>query len=112
MQSTARLQNLRMAPRKVRLVADLVRGRSVAQALAVLKYTPRAAALPVEKLLRSAMANATDLSKGQVDVDRLKVDTIFVDQAPTLRRFITRAQGRGTRINKKTSHVTVVLSDR
>ena len=66
----------------------------------------------MEKLLQSAIANAEDVSKGQVDVDKLFVHTIHVDQAATLRRFITRAQGRGTRINKKTSHVTVVLADR
>ncbi len=112
MQSSAKLRYLRIAPRKVRLIADLVRGKNVGQALALLKYTPKAACKPVEKLLRSAIANAEDLSKGQLDVDQLKVKTITVDQAPTLRRFIARAQGRATRINKKTSHVTVVLADR
>ncbi len=112
MESTAQLRFLRMAPRKVRLVADLVRGRPVGQALAILKFTPKAASLPVSKLLQSAIANATDRSEGRVDVDRLVVKTIFVDQATTLRRFITRSHGRGTRINKKTSHVSVVLADR
>ncbi|MGI5864571.1 MAG: 50S ribosomal protein L22 [Myxococcales bacterium] len=112
MQSSARLRHLRIAPRKVRLVADLVRGQPIGKALAVLRYTPKAAAKPVEKLLRSAIANAEDLSKGQVDVDRLFVKTIYVDQGPTLRRFLARAMGRATRVNKKTSHVTVVLSDR
>ncbi len=112
MQSQARLRYLRIAPRKVRLVADLVRGKAVGQALAILKYTPKAASKPVEKLLRSAIANAEDVSKGQVDVDKLKVKSICVDQGPILRRFIARAQGRATRVNKKTSHVTVVLADR
>jgi large subunit ribosomal protein L22 len=112
MQSSARLRYLRIAPRKVRLVTDLVRGKPVGKALAILRYTPKAASKPVEKLLRSAIANAEDLSKGQIDVDRLFVQTIHVDQGPTLRRFIARAMGRGTRVNKKTSHVTVVLSDR
>ena len=112
MQSQARLRYLRIAPRKVRLLADLVRGKSVEQALAILKFTPKAAAKPMEKLLQSAIANAEDVSKGQVDVDKLFVHTVFVDQGPTLRRFMTRAQGRATRVNKKTTHVTLVLADR
>jgi large subunit ribosomal protein L22 len=112
MESKARLRHLRIAPRKVRIVADLVRGRPVEQALAVLKFTPKAASVPMEKLLRSAIANAEDVSKGQVDVDRLVVSHITVDQGPTLRRFMPRAMGRASRINKRTSHVTVTLSDR
>jgi large subunit ribosomal protein L22 len=112
MQSQARLRHLRIAPRKVRIVADLVRGKPVGQALAILKYTPKAASKPVEKLLKSAIANAEDLSKGQVDVDRLFVRIIHVDQGPMMRRFLSRAMGRATRVNKKTSHVTVVLADR
>lgn len=112
MQSQARLRYLRIAPRKVRMLADLVRGKPVGQALAILKYTPKAASKPLEKLLQSAIANATDVSKGQVDVDKLFVHTVHVDQGPTLRRFLTRAMGRATRMNKKTTHVTVVLADR
>ena len=112
MQSEARLRHLRIAPRKVRIVADLIRGKPVGAALAVLKFTPKAASKPVEKLVRSAIANAEDLSKGQVDVDRLVVASITVDQGPTMRRFMPRAMGRATRINKKTSHVTVTLADR
>jgi len=112
MQSQARLRYLRIAPRKVRVVADLVRGKPVEQALAILKFTPKAASKPMEKLLQSAIANAEDTSKGQVDVEKLFVQTIEVDQGPSLRRFMTRAQGRATRINKKTTHVTVVLADR
>jgi large subunit ribosomal protein L22 len=112
MESSARLRYLRIAPRKVRMVADLVRGKPVGKALATLKYTPKAASKPLEKLVRSAIANAEDVSKGQVDVDRLRIQTITVDQGPTLRRFLSRAMGRATRLNKKTSHVTVVLSDR
>jgi large subunit ribosomal protein L22 len=112
MESQARLRQLRIAPRKVRLVVDLVRGKLVGRALAILRFTPKAASRAVEKLLRSAIANAEVRSKGQVDVDRLRVATIHVDQGPTTRRFMPRAQGRATRINKKTSHVTVILSDR
>jgi len=112
MQSQARLRYLRIAPRKVRLVADLLRGKPVEQALAILKYTPKAASKPMEKLVRSAIANAEDVTKGQVDVDKLFVRSIEVDQGPSLRRFLTRAMGRATRVNKKTSHVTVTLADR
>lgn len=111
MESSARLRNLRIAPRKVRIVADIVRGQPVDKALATLIYTPKAASKPVEKLIRSAISNAEQLSSNQVDVDRLVVKTIFVDQGPTMRRFRPRAQGRATRIRKRTSHVTVVLSD-
>jgi large subunit ribosomal protein L22 len=100
-----------MSPRKVSVVAALVRGKSVGQALNILKFTRRAAAVPVAKLIKSAVANATDLSKGQVDIDQLVVKTISVDQGPTQRRYMPRAMGRATRINKKTSHVHVVLAE-
>jgi large subunit ribosomal protein L22 len=111
MESIAHLRHLRMAPRKLTVVAALVRGMPVAQALSTLQWTRRAAALPVRKLIESAMANATDLSKGSVDVDKLFVKTISVDQGPTGRRFMPRAMGRASRINKKTSHIHVILSD-
>jgi len=111
MESKAHLRYLRMAPRKVSLVAALVRGKPVGAALNILKFTKRAAAKPVEKLIKSAVANATDLSKGSVDVDALYVKTISVDQAPTARRYMPRAMGRATRINKKSSHVHVVLAE-
>jgi large subunit ribosomal protein L22 len=100
-----------MAPRKISVVASLVRGQSVGAALNILKFTKRAAAKPVAKLIKSAMANATDLSKGAVDIDALFVKTISVDQGPTQRRFMPRAMGRATRVNKKSSHVHVVLAD-
>jgi large subunit ribosomal protein L22 len=111
MESKAHLRDFRMAPRKVALVADLVRGKPVGSALNILKFTRKAAARPMAKLIRSAVANATDLSKGLVDVDALYVKTISVDQGTTLRRFMPRAMGRASRINKKSSHVHVVLSD-
>ena len=111
MESTANLMNLRMAPRKVSVVVDLIRGKPVGAALNILRFTSRAAAVPVAKLIRSAVANATDLSKGEVDVDRLFVKTIRVNQAATARRFMPRAMGRAPRVNKKTSHVYVVLAD-
>jgi large subunit ribosomal protein L22 len=111
MESQAHLRYLRMAPRKVSLVAALIRGKPVGAALNILKFTKRAAARPVAKLIKSAVANATDLSKGQVDVDSLVVKTISVDQGPTARRFMPRAMGRATPIHKKTSHVHVTLAE-
>ena len=111
MESQAHLHHARMAPRKLGLVADLVRGKNVGNALAILKYTKRAAAKPIEKLIKSAIANATDLSKGQVDIDTLFVKEIRVDQGPSSRRFMPRAMGRATKVIKKTSHVHVVLAE-
>ena len=111
MESKAHLRFLRMSPRKVSTVAALVRGKPVGQALNILRFTSRAAAVPVAKLIKSAVANATDLSKGQVDVDSLYVKTISVDQGPTARRFMPRAMGRASRINKKSAHVHVVVAE-
>ncbi len=104
----AHLRFLRVAPRKVRLVADEVRGMKVGDALAVLKYTPQAAAEHLSKLLRSAVANA-EQKGGRVDVDALYVKTLTVDQGPKMRRFMARAMGRAYRVEKKTSHVYVEL---
>jgi large subunit ribosomal protein L22 len=104
----ASLRFLRVAPRKVRLVADEVRGLKVGDALAMLKFTPQAAAAPLAKLLRSAVANA-EQKGGRVDVDALFVKTLTVDQGPKMRRFMPRAMGRAYRIEKKTSHVYVEL---
>ncbi len=104
----AHLRFLRVAPRKVRLVADEVRGMKVGDALAVLKDTPQAASAHLAKLLRSAVANA-EQKGGRVDVDALFVKTLTVDQGPKMRRFMPRAMGRAYRIEKKTSHVYVEL---
>ena len=104
----ASLSYLRIAPRKVRIVADHVRGQKVGDALALLKYTPQAAAAPLAKLLRSAVANA-EQKGGHVDVDALFVKTLTVDQGPKMRRFMPRAMGRAYRVEKKTSHVYVEL---
>jgi large subunit ribosomal protein L22 len=108
--SEAHLRNFRMAPRKLSLVASLVRGKSVEAALNILRFTPKAAAAPLTKLIKSAVANASDLSKGELDVDTLYVQTISVDQGQTARRFMPRAMGRATPIHKKSSHVHVVLA--
>jgi large subunit ribosomal protein L22 len=96
----------------VRAIVDIVRGRRVEDALNTLRFMPKASAKPVAKLLNSAVANAQLKSKGTIDIDQLVVKTICVDQGPTMRRFMPRAMGRATRINKKTSHVTVVLADK
>lgn len=106
----AKLRHLRVAPRKVRLVADIVRGLNVQQAVDILTYTKKSAATDIAKLLRSAIASADQ--KGGMDVDNLVVKTIYVDQGPILRRSLARARGSASRINKKTSHVTVVLQER
>ena len=87
----------------------MIRGQQVPQALAMLKLTPRQAARVVEKILRSAVANAEQ--KGVGDVDRLFVKTIFVDQGPVLRRFMPKGRGSASRIRKPTSHITVVLGE-
>ena len=103
----ASLRHLRMSPRKVRLVIDLIRGKAVEDALNTLFFTKKAAARPVAKLLKSAVANAD--VKGDYNIDRLVVKTAVVDEGPTWRRWLPRAHGRATRIRKRTSHVTLVL---
>ena len=105
----ASLRYLRLAPRKVRLVADNVRGMPVGAALALLRYTPNAAAKPLAKLLRSAVANA-EAKGGRVDVDALVVRTLTVDGGPKMRRYMPRAMGRAYKIEKRTSHVYVELA--
>lgn len=103
----ATLNNLRIAPRKVRLLADLIRGRHVADALIQLKFSQKDAALPVMKLLRSAIANAEH--NYQIDIETLVVKESYVDGGPILYRWMPRAFGRAGKIRKRTSHVTVVL---
>lgn len=105
-----KLRYLRVAPRKVRLIADQVRGRSVQEAIDLLRFDRKSAAIDLSKLIRSAVSNAN--AKGGVDVDNLVVKSIWVDQGPTLRRYLARARGSASRINKKTSHITVVLEER
>lgn len=110
MEAKAIWRYCRIAPRKARVVADLVRGRSVEEAIALLEFTPRRAADMVKKVVKSAAANADDI--GSLDVDRLYIKRITVDQGPMLRRFRPRAQGRAYRVNKKTSHIRVVVAER
>ena len=111
MEATATLRYLRITPRKVRVVADLIRGKNVNQALAQLAYVEKRAAEPVAKLLRSAVANADQAAKGQLDVDALRVKSLMVDQGPSLRRFMPRAMGRAFKVLKKTSHISLTISD-
>jgi large subunit ribosomal protein L22 len=101
---------VRVAPRKARRVVDLVRGADVDEALALLRFAPQAASEPVYKLLASAVSNA----EGGEGLERanLVVSKAMVDEGPTLKRFRPRAQGRASRINKRTSHITVVVSPR
>lgn len=107
---SAKLRWLRMSPRKVRLVVDLIRGRPVEEALNVLTFSCKAAAKPVVKLLRSAVANAD--SRGGYNLDRLLVQTAVVDEGPTWRRWLPRAMGRATRVRKRTSHITLILAEK
>jgi large subunit ribosomal protein L22 len=103
--------HIRISPRKVRMVVDTVRGKSVSQALSVLGFTRKKAALPVQKLLRSAVANAVE-NDGINDVETLVIDSIMVDEGPTLKRYMPRARGRATPIRKRTSHIRVTLRER
>jgi len=109
-QTRAVAKYIRIAPRKVRLVVDLIRGKRTAEALAILKFTPRGASPVVEKVLRSAIANAEN--NHNMNPDNLYVKEIFVDAGPTLKRFHPRAQGRAYSIMKRTSHITVVVAEK
>ena len=107
METQAKLRNVRLSPRKARLVVDMVRGKGIQEAMNILQFSPQKTAPILSKLLKSAVANAEQ--KGVSDVDQLFVKTAMVDQGPVLRRFMPRAQGRASRIRKPTSHITVVL---
>ena len=108
MQATAKVTHVRIAPRKVKIVLDLIRNQPAEKAMAILKYTPKAACEVVEKLLKSARANAENKD---MDTTKLVVSECYVNQGPTLKRIRPRAQGRAYRINKKTSHITLVLKE-
>lgn len=100
---------VRISPQKVRKLIDAVKGRPVEEGLNILKFMPQKAASIVEKTIRSAVANADQYS--DMDVDSLFIHNITADQGPTLKRFKARARGRGTRILKRTAHITVILSE-
>ena len=111
--STATLKGIRITPQKARRVIDMVRGKQVEEALAILKFAPQAASEPIFKLVASAVANArvtADKSNQALNERELVIERIFVDEGPTLKRFRPRAQGRASQILKRTSHITVQLA--
>ena len=115
MEAKAKARFVRVTPQKARRVVDLIRGKQAAEAVAVLQFAPQAAAEPVLKTVRSAVANAVEGAKRnseRLDEADLYISEVFVDEGPTLKRFRPRAQGRAGRINKRTSHITVVVSQR
>ena len=108
-QAFAKLNNVPSSPRKMRLVADMVRGQEVFRALGILKFSNKEAAAKVEKLLRSAIANWEAKNDRKAENDELYISTIFVDCAPMLKRLRTAPQGRGYRIRKRANHVTLFV---
>jgi large subunit ribosomal protein L22 len=110
MEAKARARFVRVTPRKARRVVDLIRGMPADQAQATLAFASQSASAPIGKVLASAIANANHVS--HLDASSLVVSRAWVDEGPTLKRFRPRAQGRGYRINKRTSHITVIVSDR
>ena len=106
----AYLRYVRIAPRKVQIVCDLIRGKDAGTAMAVLMQTPKAASEPVLKLLKSAAANAEN--NHQMDPEKLYVSACYANPGPIIKRIMPRAQGRAYRINKRTSHVTIAVSER
>lgn len=109
MQVAATLRYARISPQKCRLMADLIRGKNVDEALRTLTYTPKKSARIVKKVLESAIANA-EHNHG-ADIDELKVSNIEVNEAPMFRRYRARAKGRGARILKRNSHITIRVGD-
>ena len=110
METLAKTKHVRMAPRKARLVVDMIRGRGVEEAIGILEFNARRAAPVIAKTLKSAIANAEATSN--IDVDTLYVKAAWVDGAQTQKRFLPRAHGRATRIIKRSSHVTIVVDER
>ena len=110
MEAKAIARFIRISPRKVGIVCDLIRGKSVAQATAILMATPKAASEPLLKLLKSAAANAEN--NHGMDPEKLYVAETFATGGPIIKRIMPRAQGRANRINKRTSHVTIVVKER
>lgn len=110
MEARAIAKHIRISPRKVNVVIDLIRGKKVGEALAILKHTPKAASEILEKILNSAVANAEN--NHNMNVDNLYISEAYANQGPTLKRFRPRAQGRGVRILKRTSHITLVVKEK
>lgn len=110
MEAKAIMRYARITPRKARRVVDLIRGKRAAEAMTSLRFMPYRGAKLVEKVLKSAMANA-EQKNAHLDIDRLKVASAFVDQGPSMRRMEPRAMGRGNMIKKRTSHITIVVAE-
>ena len=110
MEAKAIAKEVRISPRKARLVIDLVRGKDIAEAIGILKNTQKKAAEIIEKVLNSAVANAVN-NHGMI-ADELKVSEAYVDQGPTMKRFKPRAMGQASPINKRTSHITIKVAEK
>jgi len=110
MEARAIVRNVRMTPRKIKLICDLIRGKDVQTAMAILMQTPKAASEPLMKLLKSACANAEN--NFSMDPEKLVVTQVFATPGPILKRMMPRAQGRAYRINKRTSHVTLAVAEK
>ena len=110
MEATAKVTFVRIAPRKVKIVLDLIRNQPVDKAMAILKHTPKAACEVLEKLLKSAIANAEN--NNGMSVENLYIEECYANKGPTMKRIKPRAQGRAYRIEKRMSHITIVLNER
>lgn len=110
MEARAHVRYIRMSSRKANIVIDLIRGKSIGEAFAILRHTPKAASPIVEKLLKSAVANAEN--NHDMSVDKLYVAEAYATQGPTLKRFRAASKGRGVRILKRTCHITLILKEK
>jgi large subunit ribosomal protein L22 len=113
MEAKASARHVRVTPQKARRLVDLIRGKQAPEAVAVLQFAPQSASDPIRKVLESAIANArvkADAASEAFDERNLVISQAFVDEGPTMKRFRPRAQGRAARINKRTSHITVVVA--
>jgi len=109
MEAVAKVRHIRMSPQKARIVADMVRGRKASDALGILHFTPKKPARIIEKILRSALANAEE--KNVTDPEDMTIETIFVDRGPVIKRMLPRARGRADVLRKPLSHITLVLTE-
>lgn len=110
METRAILRMARITPRKAQRVIDLIKGKMASDAMVSLKFMPYRAAKPIEKLLKSAMSNATQ-KHDYIDIDKLRIKTAYVGQGPVMKRMETRAMGRANIIKKRTSHITIILTE-
>lgn len=113
-EARATLRFIRVAPRKARLIIDLIRGKMVNEALAILDFSPKYVSPLVKKVLNSAVSNAMKIAENKnskIDVDKLFVKSVTVDEGPTLKRYMPRAMGRATLIRKRTSHIKIILGE-